>query len=122
MQTFLGFNATAHSMVATALGNRRSKEGAEILVRICELAVALSLPLMTVLFITRSTLPGLFTSDMAVVTEVAHVLPFLLLCMVRFFLVCGVALNNVVVLEHINSKFYEMALFLCSHWMLWAYL
>lgn len=85
LQTFLAFNVTAHSMIASQLGSSRRSSGmgraAEILERICQLAIILSIPLGLVLFYSRGSLPSLFTSDAEVESEVAAVLPFLLLYM-----------------------------------------
>lgn len=82
LQGFLAFNATAHSMVASALGDIHRRSGmdraSDILERICQLAVTCSLPVACVLLVSRSVLPLIFTSDATVVQDVALVLPFLL--------------------------------------------
>ena len=83
LQTFLAFNVTAHSMIASQLGSSQRSTGmgkaAEILERICQLAVLLSVVLGIVLFYSRGSLPWLFTADAEVESEVAAVLPYLLL-------------------------------------------
>lgn len=85
LQAFLAFNATAHAMVASALGSSLRSNGmdraAAVLERICQLAVALSVPLAVVLYIVRAPLPGIFTADSAVTSEVSAVLPLLLFSM-----------------------------------------
>lgn len=53
-----------------------------MLVRIAQLAVALSIPVAALLFAGRGLLPDLFTSDVLVQREVAEVLPLLLVIMV----------------------------------------
>ena len=82
LQGFLAFNATAHSMVASALGDVHRSFGmdraSDVLERICQLAVICSLPVAILLLISRSVLPMIFTSDATVVKDVALVLPFLL--------------------------------------------
>lgn len=82
LQGFLAFNATAHSMVASALGDVRRRAGMDrasgALERICQLAVALSLPTAFLLLILRTALPQIFTSESAVIEEVTLILPFLL--------------------------------------------
>ena len=82
LQGFLAFNACAHSMVASALGDSRRGAGMDrasgILERICHLAVISSIPVAFVLLSSRSVLPLIFTSDATVVGDVAMVLPFLL--------------------------------------------
>ena len=82
-QLFIAFNATAHSLIANSLSRQREGRAAEVLVRIAQLAVAVSLPLAAALFAGRGLLPDLFTEDVLVQREVAEVLPFLLLLMVR---------------------------------------
>ena len=52
-----------------------------MLVRIAQLAVAVSLPLAGALFAGRGLLPDLFTGDVLVQQEVAAVLPLLLIIM-----------------------------------------
>ncbi|KAI3438217.1 hypothetical protein D9Q98_000654 [Chlorella vulgaris] len=79
MQLFLAFNATAHSLIANSLSRQREQAAAQILVRVAQLAVAVSLPLAVGLYFFRSLLPGLFTDDVLVQGEVADVLPLLLL-------------------------------------------
>lgn len=54
-----------------------------MLTRIAQLAVAASLPLAALLFAGRGLLPDLFTADVLVQSEVADVLPLLLVLMVR---------------------------------------
>lgn len=82
LQGFLAFNATAHSMAASALGGRDApRAGAELLARVAALAVACSLPLAAGLFAVRASLPGVFTGDEAVGAEVLRVLPLLLAAM-----------------------------------------
>jgi putative MATE family efflux protein len=85
LQAFLAFNVTAHSMIASNLGSSQRSIGmtraAEVLERICQLAVVMSLPLGFALFATRGWLPWVFTSDSEVASEVANVLPYLLLYM-----------------------------------------
>jgi len=82
-QLFLAFNATAHSLIATNLSRKRESRAADTLVRIAQLAVALSIPVALALFAGRGLLPDLFTEDVLVQREVAEVLPLLLLIMVR---------------------------------------
>jgi Na+-driven multidrug efflux pump len=79
----VAFNATAHSLIATNLSRQREGRAAQVLVRIAQLAVGLSLPLAAALFLARGSLPGLFTGDAGVQGEVAEVLPLLLILMVR---------------------------------------
>ncbi|EFN54965.1 hypothetical protein CHLNCDRAFT_134737 [Chlorella variabilis] len=81
LQLFIAFNATAHSLIANSLSRQREGRAAEVLVRIAQLAVAVSLPLAAALFAGRGLLPDLFTEDVLVQREVAEVLPFLLLLM-----------------------------------------
>jgi Na+-driven multidrug efflux pump len=81
LQLFLAFNATAHSLIAHNLSRGREGRAAEVLVRIAQLAVAVSLPLAGALFAGRGLLPGLFTGDVLVQQEVASVLPLLLIIM-----------------------------------------
>ena len=116
LQGFLAFNATAHSMVASALGGSTStstsrgsgrmktraatraattalatttttsrragmERAAGLLERICQLALLSSIPVAITLFLTRSMLPWVFTTDADVATDVVMVLPFLLACM-----------------------------------------
>jgi putative MATE family efflux protein len=82
LQGFLAFNATAHSLVASALGDVRRRAGMDrasgALERICQLAVASSVPAVFLLLTLRSVLPQMFTSESTVIEEVALVLPFLL--------------------------------------------
>jgi putative MATE family efflux protein len=82
LQGFLAFNATAHSLVASALGDVRRRTGmdraSEALERICQLAVASSIPSVFLLLTLRTVLPQLFTSESTVIEEVTLVLPFLL--------------------------------------------
>lgn len=86
LQGFLAFNATSHSMVASSLGavTQRSKgieQASDILERICQVAVASSIPAAVFLYWLRSALPAAFTAEAAVVDQVALVLPLLLLFM-----------------------------------------
>eukprot|EP00887_Chlorella_sp_A99_P002100 scaffold21.g2100.t1 len=81
LQAFASLNATAHSLIATSLSRQRSDVAAEVLARICQLAVGLSLPLAVGLFLARGALPGLFTPNAVVIEEVSNVLPLLLLMM-----------------------------------------
>lgn len=82
LQGFLAFNATAHSLVASALGDVRRRAGmdraSEALERICQLAVASSVPSAFLLLALRDVLPQIFTSESTVIEEVTLVLPFLL--------------------------------------------
>lgn len=82
-QLFLAFNSVAHSLIATNLSRQREGRAAEVLVRIAQLAVAVSIPVAVGLFAARGLLPDLFTGDLAVRHEVAEVLPLLLVLMVR---------------------------------------
>ncbi|PRW57123.1 MATE family efflux transporter [Chlorella sorokiniana] len=81
LQLFLAFNATAHSLVANNLSRRAEGRAAEVLARLAQLAVALSIPVAAALFLGRGLLPDLFTEDVLVRHEVADVLPLLLLIM-----------------------------------------
>lgn len=85
LQVFLAYNATAHSLIANNLGQRQEGRAAGVLVRIAQLAVAVSLPIAVALFASRGMLPGMFTEDAAVQREVAEVLPLLLVIMVTGF-------------------------------------
>lgn len=84
VQLFVAFNATAHALIASSLGDAaRSRSSgmdraAAAMERICQLAVAVSVPLAVILFASRSFLPLAFTPDSTVVTEVVRVLPLLL--------------------------------------------
>ncbi|KAL4538840.1 hypothetical protein Ndes2437B_g01824 [Nannochloris sp. 'desiccata'] len=82
LQGFLAFNATAHSLVASALGDVRRRVGMDrasgALERICQLALASSVPSVFFLVSFRSWLPQVFTSESTVIEEVTLVLPFLL--------------------------------------------
>lgn len=60
-QLFLAFNATAHSLVANSLSRRAEGRAAEVLARLAQLAVALSIPVAVALFVGRGLLPDLFT-------------------------------------------------------------
>ncbi|KAL4452363.1 hypothetical protein ABPG75_008025 [Micractinium tetrahymenae] len=81
LQLFLAFNSVAHSLIATNLSRQREERAAEVLVRICQLAVAVSIPVAVALFAARGALPDLFTGDLLVRREVAEVLPLLLVLM-----------------------------------------
>lgn len=61
LQLFLAFNATAHSLVANSLSRRAEGRAAEVLARLAQLAVALSIPVAVALFVGRGLLPDLFT-------------------------------------------------------------
>lgn len=73
----------AHALIATNLSRQREGRAAEVLVRIAQLAVAISIPVAAALFAARGLLPDMFTGDLAVRHEVAEVLPLLLVLMVR---------------------------------------
>lgn len=60
---FLAFNATAHSLVANNLSRRAEGRAAEVLARLAQLAVALSIPVAAALFVGRGLLPDLFTGE-----------------------------------------------------------
>lgn len=62
-QMFLAFNATAHSLVANNLSRRAEERAAEVLARLAQLAVALSIPVAAALFVGRGLLPDLFTGE-----------------------------------------------------------
>lgn len=87
LQIFLAFNATAHSTIASSLSSRNKREGMELasryMERISHLALAMSIPLGLVLFFTKSFLPGIFTENDIVGSDVVLVLPILLALMVR---------------------------------------
>lgn len=76
-QGFVAFNATAHSLAASKMSEGPGS-AADVLVRICQLAVACSIPVATVLFLYCDSLPGIFTGDAFVTSEVLTVLPLLL--------------------------------------------
>ncbi|MEO2191847.1 MAG: MATE family efflux transporter, partial [bacterium] len=81
IQLFMGFNATAHSLVASALGKRTIQgvlEGSRVVERTACVAVAASLPLATGLYLCREWLPLPFTDSGVVVNDVIEVLPLLL--------------------------------------------
>lgn len=86
LQVFVAFNATAHSVVASALGSSQKSAGMEkaalLLERICQLAVVLSAPMALALYASRDQLPGIFTADPIVTADVSAVLPLLLISMV----------------------------------------
>ncbi len=65
-QLFLAFNATAHSLVANSLSRRAEGRAAEVLARLAQLAVALSIPVAVALFVGRGLLPDLFTGAVCV--------------------------------------------------------
>lgn len=81
LQLFLAFNSVAHALIATNLSRQREGRAAEVLVRIAQLAVAISIPVAAALFAARGLLPDMFTGDLAVRHEVAEVLPLLLVLM-----------------------------------------
>jgi len=135
LQAFLAFNATAHSLVASALGSAQRSMGmdkaAAGLERICQLAVAMSVPLALILFGARAGLPAIFTADAAVVADVSAVLPLLLLTMVsrstamlqsankQLFCFCfGMCTydHSFVLIDHVSA----LPLLFCSPWMPWA--
>jgi len=81
IQLFMGFNATAHSLVASSLGKRTAQgvlEASRIMERIAYVAVATSIPLAAGLYASRALLPLAFTDSPVVVDDVAGVLPLLL--------------------------------------------
>ena len=81
IQLFMGFNATAHSLVASALGKRTIQgvlEGSRIVERTACVALAVSFPLAAGLYMCRSWLPLPFTDSGIVVNDVIEVLPLLL--------------------------------------------
>ncbi|KAL4450047.1 hypothetical protein ABPG77_010716 [Micractinium sp. CCAP 211/92] len=81
LQLFLAFQSVAHALIATNLSRQREGRAAEVLVRIAQLAVAVSIPVAAALFAARGLLPDLFTGDALVRGEVAEVLPLLLVLM-----------------------------------------
>ncbi len=81
IQLFMAFNATAHSLVASALGKRTIQgvlEGARVVERTAYVAVAVSLPLAAGLYVLRAWLPLPFTDSSVVLNDVVEVLPLLL--------------------------------------------
>lgn len=110
LQIFLGFNACAHSLVATNLSRRAEGRAASVLTRIAQLAVAVSIPLGAALFASRGLLPDLFTADAGVRREVAEVLPLLLIIMVGFggLYLFGVGVGVVRVGYHTGCARYPM--------------
>lgn len=81
IQMFMAYNATAHSMVASSLSTRTTQgmsSAAEIMERICHLALVTSVPLSLSLYICRSYLPLMFTNNPIVDSGVEAVLPMLL--------------------------------------------
>lgn len=81
MQGFVAFNATAHSLISTAVSRKKAGQAAAIIARIAQIAVGISLVVGAGLYAGRGVLPGLFTGDTVAVGEVAHVLPLLLVLM-----------------------------------------
>lgn len=81
IQMFMAYNATAHSIVASSLSTRTTRgmmSAAEIMERICHLALLTSVPLAISLYACRSYLPLIFTDNAIVDSGVEAVLPMLL--------------------------------------------
>ena len=81
IQLFMGFNATAHSLVANSLGKKTVQgvlEASRVMERIVYVAVATSVPLAGVLYASRKLLPLAFNDSPFVVEVVVSVLPLLL--------------------------------------------
>jgi len=81
LQGFIAMNATAHSLVATDISRGRADGAGRVLVRCTQLAVMGSVPVGIGLCLGKDVLPGIFTNDIIVSAEVAHVLPLVLLYM-----------------------------------------
>lgn len=85
LQLFMAYNATAHSMVASSLSKRTAQgmgTAAEIMERICHLAVLTSIPLGIGLYALEGQIPFIFTDSLTVNKDVVGVLPLLLILMV----------------------------------------
>lgn len=81
LQGFVAFNATAHSMIASSLGDATVtgvERASSALERICQWAVAISIPVGLLAFTLKTSLPLVFTSDERVSETVATVLPLLI--------------------------------------------
>jgi putative MATE family efflux protein len=81
LQGFVAFNATAHSIIASSLGDATVtgvERASSALERICQWAVAISIPVGLLAFFLRTNLPLVFTSDGRVSDTVTAVLPLLI--------------------------------------------
>jgi putative MATE family efflux protein len=84
IQLFMAYNASAHSLVASSLSTKTPQglsSAAEIMERICHLALFTTLPLSLSLYIFRAYLPMVFTDNAIVIQDVIGVLPILLVLM-----------------------------------------
>lgn len=75
LQGFAAINVTAQSLLATHLGNDDPKAAREVLQRLIQIALVAGTVIALALALPRDALPLAFSSDLAVVEKVRHVMP-----------------------------------------------
>lgn len=75
LQGFAAINVTAQSLLATHLGNDDPKAAREVLQRLIQIALVAGTAIALALALPRDALPLAFSSDLAVVEKVRHVMP-----------------------------------------------